>query len=368
MRVRALASLVFVAGIGITNAASAQRTTDRTPGPKRTPLPAVVLPVCPVARALAVAPTNEQRREARDLISRADQAAILGDTTSALASLRRARSLDPADGDVAYRLARLYETGAAPDSAVREYCRVLAIEPVSADAADARERVAALAKPTSDPAVDSANALLQEGLRAYDAGKMQEAESRFARAIEMQPGWADAYFDRAIVRAAEGERDGAAIDYEVYIRLRPNAADRALVTSRIAALRGTRLSPERVFGLGLVLPGAGQFYTRRPGWGSLYLAGAAAAIGFAMQQQTTTRTTQQTAIDPFGNPYTFTSTLQGKTREHLAAGLAAAAAIDLAGALEAAAFVRRQNPTSRPPRVSLRLLPARTALAVRVAF
>ncbi len=369
MRIRTAALLAFVVATtqAATHAASAQRTAVRV-ALKRTPLLAVILPACPSGRTLGAVPSGEQRRQARDLVSRADQAAILGDTASALASLRRARSLDPADADVAYRLARIYETGAAPDSAVREYCRFLALSPASPDAADARERVSVLAKPTSDPVIDSANTLFQQGLRAYDAGRTPEAETHFARAIDAQPAWADAYFDRAIVRAARGERDDAASDYEVYIRLRPNAVDRAFVTSQIAALRGTRFSPGQAFGLSLILPGAGQFYTHRPGWGALYLAGTAAAIGFAVQQQTVTQTTQQTATDPFGNPYTFPSTLQGKTRGHLAAGLGAAAAIDLVGAIEAAVYASRQNASPASTRVTLQLVPARTALALQVAF
>lgn len=365
MRIRAATFLVVVTAVAST--ASAQRAADRVQL-KRTPLQAVVLPACPPGRVVSTATTEDQRRQARDLVSGADQAAILGDTRAALASLRRARSLDPADADVAFRLARLYETGAAPDSAVKEYCRFLAISPESPDAADARERLATLAKPASDPVVDSANSRFAQGLRAYDAGRMFEAEARFARAIDAQPAWADAYFDRAIVRVARGERDDAASDYEVYIRLRPTAADRAYVTSQIAALRAARLSSGQAFGLGLVIPGAGQFYTRRPVLGTLYLVGTAAAIGFAMQEQTTFRTTQQTATDPFGNPYTYTSTLQAKTRGHLGAGLAAAAAIDLVGATEAAVYAGREHVAPPPSRVSLQLLPAQTALAMRFAF
>ena len=365
MRIQAAALVAIVTAVAST--AAAQRAADRIP-PKRTPLPAVILPVCPPGRLVSAATTDEQRRQARDLISAADQAGILGDTTAALASLRRARSVDSADADVAFRLARLYETAAIPDSAVKEYCRFLAISPASPDAADVRERLTALARPASDPVVDSANSHFEQGLRAYDAGRMLESEAHFSRAIDAEPAWADAYFDRAIVRAVRGERDDAASDYEVYIRLRPTAADRADVTTRVAALRGTRLSSGQAFGLGLVIPGAGQFYTRRPLLGTLYLLGTATAIGLAMQEQTTVRTTQQTATDPFGNPYTYTSTLQAKTRGHLGAGLAAAAAIDLVGAIEAAVYAGREHAAPPPTRVSLQLLPAQTALAMRIVL
>lgn len=350
------------------SAAGAQSTSARAV-PKRTPLPAVIVPVCPIVRTTPTAPTDAQRRQARDFVSRADQAAILGDTTSALANLRRARSVDAADPDLAYRLARLYETGAASDSAVKEYCRFLTLAPTSPDAADARERVSALAKPSNDPAVDSANARLQQGLGAYDQGRMNDAESQFTRAIELQPAWADAYFDRGLAREAQGDRDQALSDFEVYVRIKPAADDRQAVNNRIASLRHTHYSPGQAFALGLIVPGAGQFYTRRAGWGIALLAATGGAIGYALAEQTKVTTQQQTATDPFGNPYTYTATLRGKERPGLVAGLAVAGALDFIGATEAALFAHRRNASQQSAqRVTVRVLPSANLVALQLRF
>jgi len=350
------------------SAVAAAQGTPAAGVPKRTPLPAVILPVCRVDRTTLAAATDEQRRQARDFVSRADQAAILGDTTAALANLRRARAIDASDPDLAYRLARLYETGAAADSAVKEYCRFLSLAPTSPDAADARERVGALAKPSNDPAVDSANVHLQQGLRAYDQARMHDAELEFSRAITLQPAWADAYFDRALARELQGDRDQAMSDFEVYARLKPAADDRQAVNARIASLRRVTYSPGQAFALGLIIPGAGQFYTRRAGWGITLLAATGGAIGYALAEQTKITTKQQTATDPFGNPYTYTATLQGKERPGLVPGLAAAGALDLIGAIEAAVFAHQRNAQRPASRVTVRLVPSANAVGLRLRF
>jgi len=347
-------------------AASAQSPGSH-PAVKRKPLPSVAGPACPTGLPAPVAPGNLQRSQARELASRAQQAAILGDTASARARLRDARALDPTDPDLAYQLARMYESGAASDSAVAEYCHFLALSPNGADAADARARVAVLAKPVADPKIEAANATFRDGLAAYDAGRMIEAEAKFARAIEEQPTWADAYYDRALAREAQGRRELAAVDLESYLRVNPAADDRASVSARIASLRRARLSPGQALALGIVIPGAGQFYTHRPGWGTVFLVTAGSALGFGLMPQNKTKTVQGTATDPFGNPYTYTTTQRTTERPNLVAGAIAAAVIDLMGASEAAIYAGRAN-RAAPQRVSLEVLPSRNVVALRLAF
>jgi len=46
-------------------------------------------------------PTDAQRRQARDLVQRGQQAALLGDSALAREQLRQAAALDPADPDLA---------------------------------------------------------------------------------------------------------------------------------------------------------------------------------------------------------------------------------------------------------------------------
>jgi tetratricopeptide (TPR) repeat protein len=331
---------------------------------KRTALPPAPRAACPVAPPVPGAPTASQRSRARDVAARGQQAAILGDSAAAAAQLREAAALDPSDPDLAYQLARVSESAGAKDRAVAEYCRFLSLAPNAADASEARDRIAALAPPTTDPRVDSANAVFRRGLNAYDRGQLTDAEASFSRAVAAQATWADAYFDRALTRLARGADADAAGDFELYLRVRPDAPDRAGVSAEIERLRRPALSAGSAFSWGLLVPGGGQFYTHRAGWGLLSLAAAGGAIGYGLMDQQTTTTVQQTATDPFGNPYTFPVTVHETTRPNLVLGIAVGGSIALVSAIEAAVYAHSDN--EAPRRMSLLVIPSRGMVGARV--
>jgi tetratricopeptide (TPR) repeat protein len=332
---------------------------------KRVPPPPTARPTC-APTPPPKAPTDAQRRQARNLAQNGRQAAILGDSANALTQMREASLLDPTDADLAYQLARAYEIGGAAANAAKEYCRFLAIAPNAPEAAEARNRAAALAPTIPNSASTVAGALFTSGVAAYDRRQLAEAEAKFSGAINAEPTWADAYYDRALVRTAQGDLQRARIDFEEYLRLKPQAPDRARVVARIESLRQRPPSPGQALGLGLIVPGAGQFYTRRPVPGVLSLVGASAALGFAVQQHTSTTTVEETAIDPFGNPYTFTTTRQTKERSNLVPGLALAGAIAVGSGIEAFLYARRT--TAEAKRVSMSVAPAGTGFVARVSL
>jgi tetratricopeptide (TPR) repeat protein len=311
-------------------------------------------------------PTSEQRRQARDLSEHAQQAAILGDSVSARDQLRRAAQLDPTDPDLAYRLARANETSGAGADAASEYCRFIALAPSAPETAEAREKVASLARPTMTDQAQAAEATFRAAITAYERGQMTAAEVGFNATIKNQPNWAEAYYDRALVLLLEGERDAAIRDFEQYVRLKPDADDRAIVVARVDALRRGSASPSSALAMGLVIPGAGQFYTGRPVRGLFSLAAAGAAWAYALQQNTKTVTVQQTATDPFGNPYSFTTSRLRTERSNLIPGAAVAGAITLGGAIEA--FMFAHNAREDGARVALFVTPSRAALEVRLSL
>jgi TM2 domain-containing membrane protein YozV len=261
------------------SARAQQRPRGAAPATTSAVPPAAASPLCPAPRPRP-APSAEQRRAARDLAQRAQQAAILGDRAAAREQLRQAAMLDPRDPDLAYQLARANDAAGAPADAAGEYCRFLSLAPNAPEAAEARERVAILAPPVRAPT----------------------------------PGV-------------------------------------------------SRLSPTRALSLGLAIPGAGQFYTGRPVAGVLAFGAAAAGVACAMNQRTVSTTVQETAVDPFGNPYTYTARRQASSRPCLVPGLAAAGAIAVTGAIEAFNHARRANDERR---IAIGLYPDGTTLAVRV--
>ena len=267
----------------------------------RTAAPALP-PACAPTPPPPRAPTAEQRRQARDLAQRGQQSAILGDRVVARDRLRLAAALDPTDPDLAYQLARAEESTGATAEAAKQYCRFLALSPTAPDATEARARVAELV-PRQDP--------------------------------------------RPVAKA----EDRSAIPL------------RTATPPRVAAPPRAMLSPGRALSLGLLLPGAGQFYAGRPGRGLLTMAGAGAALACGMRQTSTARTTEETALDPFGNPYTYSVTRQVDERPCLAPGIAAAGVIAIVSAIDAFSFARRTNDGSR---VSVELLPDSRRVALRV--
>lgn len=278
--------------VGAMNLGAQQRPRAAAPprAPATTPVSTPAAPtntgagtsaLCPAPRP-RTAPTAEQRRAARDLAQRAQQAAILGDRAAAREQLRQAASLDPRDPDLAYQLARANDAAGAAADAASEYCRYLSLAPDGAEAAEARERVAILT-----PAV------------------------------------------------------------------------RATAATAVA----TRLSPTRALSLGLVVPGGGQFYTGRPVAGALAFTAAAAGVACALSQRTKFVAVQESAIDPFGNPYTFTATRPTASRPCLFPGLVLAGAIGVTSAVEAHHHVRRANDERR---LAIALYPDGTTLALRI--
>src|SRR4051794_10181573 len=145
---------------------------------KRVPPPPPTRPACaPIPTPPT--PTEAQRRQARNLAQNGRQAAILGDSAAAFQQMRQASALDPTYADLAYQLARAYETAGASANAAKEYCRFLSIAPNAPEASEARSRVAALAPTISVSGPTVASALFDAGVQAYERKQLVEAEAKF---------------------------------------------------------------------------------------------------------------------------------------------------------------------------------------------
>ncbi len=345
---------------GIAGAQSGATRALLKPGSIETPPRAVCSGVRPTS-----SPTEQQRQRARDLAQRGQQSAILGDSPAALRDLRDASVLDPTDPDLAYQLARAYETAKDAANAAKEYCRFLALSPTALEAGEILEKVRILAPPRADPAIASALAVFRSGVAAFERGQMAAADTAFTQAIVFDSTWADAYYNRANVRVMLGDRASARADFEQYLKFKAGAVDRAAVADRIAALGQPKFSPFGALVLGAVIPGAGEFYTRRPIRGLLTLVAIGGAAGYGLLQKSKTISVQETATDPFGRPYTYTSTRLTSERPNLITGAIVAGSVAALSALDAAIFAYTSGTEAQ--RVALSVVPGRTGLAARVA-
>ena len=332
---RAVVVVALLIGPALAQAQS-ERTNEplKQGGPRRRP-------VCAAAKP-AVATTAEQRQRARDLVERAQQAAIRGDTPAALVALLDAAVLDPANADLAYQLGRAYETAKDSRNAVVEYCRFLSLAPAATEAKEVVERVRTLAPQTED-VIDLGLAIFRSGVTAYERGQFVSADSAFTQAIASDADWADAYYNRARARQAVGDLEGARADLAQYLRLAPEASDRVRVSRQITTLGPPVLSPLAAFVIGIVVPGGGEFYAHRPIRGALSLVTVGAAYGVAAGTKTTT-----------------SGASVRTTRPYLIPGVTAGVVITVAAAADAAWFAYASQDDA--PRVGLSFVPTREAL------
>jgi len=362
-RARCIALTCLVALPGIVNAQ--QRAPQRTAVKRGLPVIAP-RPIC--SPMPAPKPVGEaQQRAARDLAQKAQQSAILGDRTAAKDQLRQAIALDPTDADLVYQSARAQESAGALDEAALEYCRFIALAPNAQETAEARERLATLSGSAQATLSEKILAPFRGGIAAYEAGRMAQAEAGFTTAIELQPGWADAYYDRALTFAARGSRELAIKDLQQYLRYKPEAEDRAAVVARIEALRDGPLSPAAALTYGLVFPGGGQLYTGRKLIGAAVVGVTAGVLAYALKTDPVQEEYQAVGKIPFtDSTYLYTDTRTVVGRPYLKAGVAGLAAVMLVTAYEASVYARNLN--VREQRVSASLLPTADGLALRVSL
>ena len=312
-RLIAMTSALLLALVQLFPTAAAGQNNSRTNtrisagGAARDTLPTASLParcttVLARSPATAAPASDNDRAAARELAIRAQAASIQGDNAGAIALYQRATLLNPADAGVAYALGREYEV-AHDAHAMTAYCHFLTLAPGGADAADVRQRVAALA-------------------------------------LALPP-------DTTVVRVA-------------------------------AAASAVQLpSPGAALAQGLIIPGLGQFTTRRPAGGLLVMAATAAAAWYAAQSETVSSTVIRSATDPFGNAYQYPTTVSRTQHPHLVVGATAAAAVMVTSAIEAFTHARAQrsraqlataSTTSRPSPVSTMVEFTGRALGIGLAI
>lgn len=239
--------------------------------------------VCPTP-ATPPEPSPQQRAQAGQLASEADNAVILGDYERARELLAQAAELDPATADVAYSHARVLETLGRARESMLEYCRTIALEADAASLEDARARLDALDEELRARISPRARERFADGLAQANTGLYPGAVEAFTDALEELPDWPEALYNRAVVLERMGLIQESMADYRRYVELRPNEVDPqvARVVQRIGMLEGIESvptpSPGNTLALGMLFPGMGQYYSGRGVGGSVVLASAVTAL------------------------------------------------------------------------------------------
>jgi tetratricopeptide (TPR) repeat protein len=305
--------------------------------------------------------------EGRRLAAAGYEAEILGDSRAARDAFGRAITFLPRDDRLAYHLARAQEALGEWEPAARSYCRALELAPSGPDAADARERLRAFVAKGVLSTRGIAPGTVAEFTRAMEyveAHVLDRADDLLSRVVRQSPTLPEAWYDRGVVRLAQGRRSEAARDLSRYLALRPDAADAPVVRVHIERLQRPSWSPSAALTQGLIVPGLGQLYTRRPVNGLAALVVAGGAVFWAFDSNLETR--ERHSVDALGFPYTYQE--QVFVRPHLAAGLAVAGVTWIGAAVEAWYYARHSSPRTRVAGISLVPGPDSRSLALRVSI
>ena len=236
-----------------------------------------------------VQPSPEEVQQAARLGSDSEQALMLGDQERARDLLARATELDPTSAELAYRYGRILESLGETELAIESFCRALGLGSREQGIGDARPRLEALARAREPELPEAARSEFLNGLLQADLGNLEGAEEAFGAAFGLAPDWADAVYNRGIIRIRLSNPDMAVEDLQHYLTLNPNGNDAIFVSQRIGQLQirqTSSVSPGIALGLGIPLPGMGQFYSGRAlgGMTVLALAGGALAAGFLIEE------------------------------------------------------------------------------------
>lgn len=295
-------------------------------------------PGCDIAPIAQDETTPRNNVESRRLAALAQEAALIGDQAAARAAFVRAAALNPADERLAYDLARSHEELADTLPAIGAYCRYLVLAPNGTEANDVRTRLSRLVPNDALQRAQAANRAFILGLGYLDSLSYIAAVSAFDEVVRLAPAAPEGHFNRGLARSAAGDRAGALADLEVFRAAAGTVEERVATARAIDVLRRPVYSPGMAMLRG-VLPGFGQYYTARPVRGVIVLAAVAGAVGAALTQQTSEEIIPY--VDPNGVPAPYSEVTT--ERKYFVPGIAAAAGITLAAALEAVWYANRSQ-------------------------
>lgn len=317
----AVAAGLLLAGSAPVLHGQALRLTREVPGASGT--------AC--ASILPLAPTTAARpAEAQRLAEAASVSSLSGELADARDQLRRAVALDPGSGELFFQLGRAHDALGERQEAIAAYCRAQRLARDEEELAEVRERIARLATDQGRLPGEQAAVEFRTGVAYATSGDLSAAERAFGEAVTRSPAFAEAYYNRALVRLGLGHTEGALSDLDRLAQLSPEG-HRPEVRRAREVLRDGRPSPSMALGLGAVLPGGGQFYSGRPYMGAAVAALAVAGFLISQDEDVVMRTF--TATDPFGNEYEYERGVSEYPRRTLGFGMIAASL--LGGALEA---------------------------------
>lgn len=371
LTVPSLLLLLVIAG-GIPGRGQAQLAPKRT---LAAAAPTGCAALAPSQAPLSASPIGGDDAETRRLVSAGQEAALQGEHAAARDAFVQAAQRSPMNAMVAYYLGREQEALQANTDAVREYCRYLLLSPAARDYDDVQGRIVRLSPRSELARIDEARANFSSGVALLERRQYIAADSIFGRIATSLPNAPEVYFNRGLTRAARGERTLATDDFEKYLELSSNPADRAAIRNAVSRLQDRVYGTGQAFSSGLFVPGMGQMSTGRPVFGVVVLGAVSGAIAWGLAKESGFEVA--TFQDPFGNSYV--DSLPRTTMPNFGIAAAVAGTLWLGSAFEAMSYARRirsraesiiqLTPAGEAESAPfLTLAPGRLGIGVRVAW
>jgi len=331
---RILTILVAMTGVTLASPARAQQLS-----PQQTLAATAPTGCAAFTTTLGAFPSSPlgEDAETRRLIDAGQEAALQGEHAAARDAFVSAAQRSPNNAQLAYYLGVEHEALGNPTEAVKEYCRYLQLSPNARDADNIQGRIVRLTPQSELARMDDARARFRSGVALLERRQYIAADSMFGSITQQFPNAPELYYNRALARAARGERALATEDFDHYLELGGTPAERTLIRNAMTRLQDRVFSSGQAFGSGLAFPGMGQMSTGRPVIGVLVMGmvTGAAVWGLTEVEGFEVRTYQ----DPFGNAYV--DSLSTTTQPNFGVAAAAVGVVWVGAALEALQYARR---------------------------
>ncbi|MFQ5790226.1 MAG: tetratricopeptide repeat protein [Acidobacteriota bacterium] len=191
--------------------------------------------------------TETTHRQAQDALDAAAAASEGEDHQAAIDSLKKFLELVPDSAEAHFNIAASYEKMGDAENALSYYQKAVELNPELFDAwvaiADLyskqkkwKEGMAALEKALE---IRPGEPLLRfnYGAYAFNAGDMALAQESFQELIELNPDYAMAYYQLAMVMVGQGKNDEAIPHFEKYLELEPEGANAATAQGILEQLK-----------------------------------------------------------------------------------------------------------------------------------
>ena len=174
----------------------------------------------------------------------------------AIVSFGHAAEINPNCFDCHYNIGYMYSQKKDYDKAEAAYKKAIELKPDYAEAYSGLaniynlQRKFDLAAEASKKAMDiggssaaggaaggNADAMYNQGVILWNAGKIPDAKKQFEAAVAANPSHAEAHYQLGMALVNEGNLPGAATEFETYVRLAPNGPNAATAKGILATIK-----------------------------------------------------------------------------------------------------------------------------------